>query len=390
MEFSGKVDESNVRGNAAVTRYSPLAVTFDLDADRLDADRLMGRASAASKPAPQAAPAGKPASATPAAQAQTAQSQTSGARPASGAGEDDADRIDLSALEGLDASGRIRIGQLRLLDLDSSQVQASVKLARGRLEVAPISAQLYQGTLEGSLSAQTAANPLFSVRQTLSGVALGPLLRDAAQIDTLEGKGTVRADLNARGATVQALKKALNGTASVRITDGAVKGIDIAGTIRSVRAKIGELRGKPVQSSNKSEKTDFSELTASFKVTNGVAHNDDLSMKSPLLRVQGAGDIDIGENRMNYGLKATLVGTTKGQGGRDVADLAGVTVPVQLTGALDSPQWSIDFAGVAAGLAEKKLNDEILKRIPGGSEQPDGKRGIEDAIKDRLKGLLNR
>jgi AsmA protein len=145
-----------------------------------------------------------------------------------------------------------------------------------------------------------------------------------------------------------------------------------------------------VQASNKSQKTDFAELKASFKVTNGVARNNDLSLKSPLLRVEGAGDIDLGEDRLNYLLKATLVGTGKGQGGRDVGDLAGITVPVQLTGALASPQWSIDFAGMARDAAEKQLKDEILRRIPGGAQQPGSGGRPEDAVRDRLKGIFGR
>ncbi|RPI45741.1 MAG: AsmA family protein [Betaproteobacteria bacterium] len=371
LNFSGKIDESNVKGQAAVTRFSPLALAFDLDADQLDADRLLGKA-----PAPQA-PSGKAPEPKP-------------AKPEKPAAAPKDDKIDLSALKGVDASGKIRIGRLTLLNLKSSEVRAAIKVAGGRLDIAPMSAQLYQGTLAGSLSAQAADNPVFAVRQTLNGVAIGPLLRDAAQIDTLEGKGTVQADLTTRGATVQALKKALNGTAAVNLADGSVKGVDIAGTIQSVRSKIGELRGQPVQRSNKTEKTDFTELKASFKITNGVARNNDLAMKSPLLRLEGAGDIDIGDDRMNYLLKATLVATSRGQGGRDTAELAGVTVPVRLTGALASPQWSIDFAGMASDLAQKRLQDEILKRIPGSAQQPDSGGSIEGTIKDRLKGIFGR
>jgi AsmA protein len=368
LTFSGKVDESTVNGQAAVTRFSPLALTFNLDADQLDADRLLGNAPGAQ------APTGK---------APEAKPVKTGDAP----GED---KIDLSALKGIDASGKIRVGRLTLLNIKSSEVRAAVKVAAGRLDVSPMSAQLYQGTLSGSLSAQAADNPVFAVRQTLNGVAIGPLLRDAAQIDTLEGKGTVEADLTTRGATVQALKKALNGTAAVNLADGAVKGINIAGTIRSVRSKLGELRGQPVQSSNNSEKTDFTELKASFKVANGVARNNDLAMKSPLLRLEGAGDIDIGEDRLDYLLKATLVATSKGQGGRDAADLAGVTVPVKLTGALASPQWTIDFASMASDFAEKRLKDEVLKRIPGSARQPDSGGGIGGTIKDGLKGIFGR
>ena len=363
LNFSGKLDDSNVTGKAAVTRFSPLALTFDLDADQLDADRLMGKA-----------PPGKAGASKQAESAKTA---------------DKDDKIDLSALKGIAASGNIRVGKLTLLNLKTSQVRARVKVAGGKLEVAPIAAQLYQGTLEGAVSAQAADNAVFAVRQSLTGVAVGPLLRDAAQIDTLEGRGTVHADLTTRGATLDALKKALAGTASVNLADGSIKGMDVAGTIRSARTKIQQLRGQQAQASSKTEKTDFTELKASFKVKNGVARNEDLSMKSPLLRVSGAGDIDIGNDRMDYVLKATLVATSKGQGGRDATDLSGITVPVKLTGALDSPQWSIDFAGMATELAKSRVMDEILKRTPGA---PKGGSGgdVKESIKDRLKGILGR
>ena len=166
--------------------------------------------------------------------------------------------------------------------------------------------------------------------------------------------------------------------------------MDVGATIRSARANLDQLRGRPVQQSNNmAQKTDFSELKASFTIRNGVAHNEDLSLKSPLLRVGGAGDIDIGNDRLDYVLKATVVATSKGQGGRDASDLSGVTVPVKLTGALDTPQWSIDFGGMATGLARHALEKELLKRVPG--SQGDGApAGVQDTLKDRLKGLFGR
>ena len=43
LDFSGKLDESNVTGKLGVTDFSPLALTFDLNADQLDVDRLLGK-----------------------------------------------------------------------------------------------------------------------------------------------------------------------------------------------------------------------------------------------------------------------------------------------------------------------------------------------------------
>lgn len=368
LDFSGKLDESSVSGKAGVTAFSPLAVTFDVSADQLDVDRLLSRK-----------PSDKTAAAKPAGDKGAA------------AGKDD--KIDLSALKGINAAGTVRIGKLTAFNVKSAQVRADLKVADARLTVSPISAQLYQGTLNGSLSAQAADNAILAIRQTLSGVSVGPLLRDAADIDTLEGKGTVNMDLTTRGATVDALKKALQGTAAINLADGALKGIDIAGTLRNARTRLQELRGRQVQQSDKTQKTDFSELKATFTVKNGVATNKDLSMKSPLLRVAGEGDIDIGNDKLNYLLKTTLVATSRGQGGRDAADLSGITVPVQLTGALGAPQWSIDYSGLVASAAKQRVQDEILRRIPGQAPAGKGAKdsgGVQDAITDRLKGLFGR
>jgi AsmA protein len=366
LDFSGKLDQSQVSGRAGITRLTPLALTFDVSADRLDMDRLLGR----------------PAPATQKQQAKVA---------AGGAGDKP---LDLSGLKGIDATGAVKIGQLTLMNIQSSQVRADLRIAGGRLEANPVSAQLYQGNLKGSFSAQASADPVFTIRQNLSGIAVGPLLRDAAQIDTLEGRGSVTANLTARGATADALKKGLNGTLAVSLADGSIKGMDIANTVRTVRARVSELRGQKVEQSDMAQKTDFTELKASFNVKNGVARNDDLAMKSPLLRAAGAGDIDIANERLNYTLKATLVASLEGQGGREVADLRGLTVPVHLTGALAAPRYSIDFAGMVTDLAGQRLQDEIAKRAggalpakPGGASPEEA---VRDIVKDRLKGLFGR
>ena len=49
----------------------------------------------------------------------------------------------------------------------------------------------------------------FVVKQKLSQISVGPLLRDAASKDLLEGRGDVVLDVTTAGTTVTALKKAL-------------------------------------------------------------------------------------------------------------------------------------------------------------------------------------
>ena len=95
----------------------------------------------------------------------------------------------------------------------------------------------------------------------------------------------------------------------------------------------------------------------------GVARNDDLDVKAPVLRIGGAGDIDIGNSRLNYVAKATVVATSKGQGGADLDHLAGLTIPVKLTGPFDAPKYEIDYGAVASQAAKARAQEKVQERL---------------------------
>jgi AsmA protein len=367
LVFKTRVDESTIDGRVGLAKFTPPAYTFDINVDKLDADRYLPKGNGKT-------PASKPA-------------------PGSG-GKAGEQPLDFSALKGLNANGSLKIGQLKAANVKASNVRIDVKAANGKLDVSPLSANLYKGSLNGAVSIQAAQTPVISVKQTLAGVDIGPLLKDAAEFDTLEGRGNVTLDVSGRGATVSALKKALNGAAAIKLTDGAIKGIDIAATLRDVKSKLGTLRGQHTQSASGTQKTDFSELSGTFNIKNGVARNNDLQGKSPLLRLSGEGEIDIGQELLNYLLKASVVATSKGQGGRDVSDLTGITVPVRLTGSFAKPSYSIDFSGVAGDLAKRELQRQLERRLGGGTAPKEGAAPASPSgggsLQDQLKGLLGR
>ncbi|HET8608196.1 MAG TPA: AsmA family protein, partial [Burkholderiales bacterium] len=334
IDFTSKIDQSNVKGSAAVVKFSPPAYTFDVTIDKIDLDRYMA---AAAKPAQGGAAAtgggGKP----------PATSGTAAEKP-----------FDFSALKTLNANGSIAIGSLTASNIKASQVRLKLKAANGKIDVSPLSAELYQGKMNGALSLNAQSTPAMTVKQSLSGVNIGPLLKDLTGHDRLEGHGNVTLDVTSHGATASALKKALNGSAAVHLTNGAIKGINLAEVIRNAKAKLASFKGEQVQQNNETQKTDFSEFKASFNIKNGVAHNQDLDLKSPLIRVGGNGDVNLVNDTINYLAKASIVATTAGQGGKELADLRGITIPVRVTGALASPQYGIDFGALAKGAVEQK------------------------------------
>jgi AsmA protein len=341
VNLAGGLLQSKVKAMVAVSNFSSPFIRFDADVDQFDADLYF----------PSAKPQG-------------------GATQ--GGGKQAEKPFDLSALKKLNLEGKLHIGALKVSNVKSSNINVNVKARNGVLNVDPLSARLYEGGINGSLTVNAAqATPGFAVRQSLTGINVGPLLKDAANIGILEGKGNVVVNVTTRGNTVSALKQALNGSTSVNLTDGAIKGINIAKKLREAQAMLGKGGGTAqTQAANQDEKTDFSELKASFKINNGVAHNDDLSLKSPLLRVTGNGDIDLGHDSLNYVTKATLVGSLQGQGGQ--SNLSGLTVPVRLSGPYNNLKYTLDFGAMVTEAAKQKIKTKL-----------------QNQLQQRLKGLFH-
>jgi len=353
-DLTSRFDETNLKAKLGLAKFSPPFYTFDVDADRLNLDRYLGK--------PAAGGGGKGASGT----------------GGGGAGGTDP-KVDLSGLKGISAKGRVRVGALQVENAKLADVMAQISLENGRLEVSPHSAKLYEGAVSGALSADANGNRV-TLKETLSNVSVGPLLRDVARKDAMEGRGNVALDVRTAGGTVGAMKKALAGTARVHLRDGAIKGIDLAETLRKAKAVLGS-KGARQQLAEGGKKTDFSELSGSFNIQNGVAHNNDLQGKAPLFRLAGAGDIDIGNSQINYLAKPTIVATAKGQGGEGLTELNGVTVPVRLVGPFDAMKYEVDYGAVATALAKSKITEQITGRQAGGAAA---------SPIDKLKGLFGK
>jgi AsmA protein len=273
-------------------------------------------------------------------------------------------------------------------------VRVDLRAANGKLEASPLSADLYGGKLAGALTASAGQPARFAAQQTLSGIHVGPLLQDATGKQPIEGKGNVQLDVAAAGDTFDSLMKSLDGSARLELRDGAVRGVNIAQVVRNAKAKIGELRGSEAPQTGTAsavEKTDFSELNASFRIVNGVAHNDDLLIKSPLARVTGSGDVNLGAERIDYLVRATIVSTLQGQGGPELQALKGLTIPIRLTGPFGAIDWRVDFSGIASELAKQKFEEkkEDLKAKAQKSLEEE-KAKLQNQLKDQLKGLFKR
>jgi AsmA protein len=177
-------------------------------------------------------------------------------------------------------------------------------------------------------------------------------------MDWLAGTGNFTLALTGSGRTEAAIVAALNGKFDVVMSDGALVGFNLGGALRALSR--GEI---PDFSSSPSDKTDFSALTASFNIENGIAQNNDLKLASPLMRATGSGTVNLPQRTLNYTVRPKLVGSLSGQGGR--TDLSGIEVPVNITGPWDNPEIAPDIAGALNSESTVEAVKSIGKQFKG-------------------------
>jgi AsmA protein len=351
-----KFDDSQIKGAFSISQFAKPLYTFDLDIDQLNLDKYVTKSE------------------------QTAKTETKNSGN---------ETLDLSALKALNAMGSIRIGKLNYGKTKVSNVRIDLKANDGVATLAPLSANLYEGSMSGALKVDARNTPNINFQQSMKGVSVGPLLSDTINNDMLSGTGAVNVDVSTKGDTINALKKSLMGNASLNLADGAIKGIDIAGSVRDLKNKVNLFKGQSAADADKTKKTDFSELTASFDIKNGVAHNEDLAMKAPILRLakgDSKGDIDIGNEKINYTAKPTIVKSLKGQGGADLDELSGIPIPIKITGTFTNPKFGMDMAALTTGIAKSKMLEKIGGEKGAAVQELIGGENKADA----LKGLLNK
>jgi AsmA protein len=280
--------------------------------------------------------------------------------------------VQMAGLDAVQGQFALRAGSLvfRQYRVDDAVLDAT--LEAGVLKVTKLHGRAWGGTVDASGFADSRSSKL-GVKLAASSVNIQSMLKSVADKDLLEGTGRVTADLQTSGKTVGELRSRLAGNAAVQLRDGAVKGVNLAQSLRRAKVALGASQDT-VEQAKQTEKTDFSEMSASFQVADGVARSSDLDAKSPFLRLAGTGSADIGRGLIDYTARATVANTSKGQEGAELEALKGVTVPVLLSGPFEAISWKIQWSAIAANLAKTRAGEKLKDQ--------------EDKLKDRLKDKL--
>jgi AsmA protein len=248
--------------------------------------------------------------------------------------------IDVSGLNYIDLQVRVSAAELTIGNARFTPAAIDATLTSGVLKAQVSNLGAYDGNANGDLTVDvTAANPTYTMRADLTGVRALPLMQGIADFDKIDGKMQTKISVRSSGTSQRAIMSNMAGTAFVVFQDGAIKGLNVAQMIRSLTAST--LSG---WQESEEKATDLSQLSASFKIDKGQAQTTDLNLVGPLVKMTGAGTIDLGTKQIGFRVEPKLVMTTEGQG--RITDPVGLGIPVMISGPWGSPRIYPEMQGI--------------------------------------------
>lgn len=345
------LDDSKIVFSADAKEFSLPNVKFDVQLDHIDLDRYLPEAKE-----------GPPSSTGPA---------SAGSK---------AKKTDYGPLRKLILDGKMNIAKLKARGATVEKLVVHILAKNGVITVDPLTLDLYQGSILSKVEVNVQKDdPATKMNIDAKGIQVGPLIKDTAKKEWIEGTLKAGFGLSMSGDTPETIKKTLTGQGEIVFTDGAVIGIDLADTVRSLQSKLGA--GEAV---TEKPKTDFAEFKIPFTAKDGLIQIDGTRLSSPLMRVTAGGTAHLATEALDLKIDPKLVATLKGQG--DTQARSGLTVPVLVTGSFSSPKVRPDIKGmIGSGV---NLDPETLKKqiIGGGNDA--GQKIPQPDVKQQIKNLL--
>jgi len=257
--------------------------------------------------------------------------------------------LSLSGLKAINADLNLQVGELLLPQLKLDQAIIKASLENGVLKADMSKVNVYGGNGSATLTVDANGSvPSFHSTLDVKDIKVQPFLIQMMNVKNITGKGAVRYDVSAHGATTKDIVKDLAGKGEVRFTDGDIEGADLVAISRVVQSVVTlDALGTAV---GNSAKTPFGRMGASFVIDKGVLHTNDFALVNPVVEMNGRGDVDFSAETLEFHFVPKAV---KGIPGLKLVDIG---VPFYVKGPWTKPGYGPDARALAKTIVEKLEN----------------------------------
>jgi AsmA protein len=329
-DLSLLLDESRMKGNLSVAKFTQPDIQFAIGIDAINADRYL----------------------PPSAEGKPVTPETTAAGAAS--------ELPLDTLRSLRVNGELTVGQLVLSNAKMTDIQLAIKARDGDIRLDPVSAALYQGKYEGTVVMDARGKvPNVVINTRLTGVNLDPLLKDYMQQpeSPLAGIADISFDqLTASGSDADQIRKSLAGKGKFNVTDGILRGVDVNKTLEQVEIMI---ESKSFGNVNTEGETPFRQLSGTLDIEQGVVKNKDMLMTATGFNLTGKGTIaNLNNETIQYDMKVKVDETSATRGEKRY-NIGGYEIPVNCRGKLNKPDCKPDLGDIAKVLLQKGGEEKL-------------------------------
>ncbi|PCJ42922.1 MAG: hypothetical protein COA71_05355 [SAR86 cluster bacterium] len=336
--FILELDDTLITGSLNANDFNQPDISFDIALNTIDVDRYL------------------------------APEQT----PASTSTANNAESTDPSftSLQSLNLAGEVSIDELRVSGLTLSDVLLGLNANQGLIELAPVQANLYQGSYTGSVSLNVNnEEPQFTMQSTLQNINIEPLSNDFIGASYASGSGTINLALTGNGSNAQSILASLNGTADLALTDGVLEGVDVGAVLAQLETMI---RSRQLLTVERGGQTAFDNLSASVQINNGIARSNDLLIQAPGFNVTGIGTLANLQNQsIDFDLLASVNAASASVESEEY-DIGGYALPINCSGSMNSPSCLPDINSIVSAAIGNVLQE-----------------GLSNVLQEGIGGLLN-
>lgn len=352
---------STVKGSLGLRNFAAPRLTFDATVDKLDAAAWQKL----TRPDPTAAPAGSP-------------------KPAK------------ASTPGLEASGPIRVGELRYNQLVFRNAQANVQLKGGVLDLEPLTAELYGGSYRGGLTADLRRDPaVYRIRTRLEKVDANGLVSATTSLkNVVYGMLGGDAEVEIAPQPGQDLGRGISGSLRFALGEGKLGGVNMLSELSRIAQFTGSGWG------GGDAVTNILGLSGSLDIRDGKASTNDLKLSFAGGSLAASGSFGLDDQTLRLKVLSALdAAMSEKAGGTRVGGYmttaltnakGELVIPCQVAGTFSKPLFTPDVAEFARLKVQRVLPSKenplgaVSDVIQGGKEG--GAKGVGGALLDMLGG----
>src|SRR5690554_258161 len=383
-----KLDDTTFNGSGSYNLENG-GIVFDLQGDKLDADRYLPPKVEGAETADEAP-------------AQTADSGPEG------------DLLPLETLRGLLLDIDFGLGELVVSNLTINEIKASTTASKGLLKVDEFSGKLYEGSFGATATIDARSDtPKWSINSDVSNVQTLPLLADVAEITMLSGGANLKVNATTSGNRISVLRDKADGQISFNLAKGEFRNMNLT---RMACQGIALANRDELTTDDWGDTTPFNDMHGTLEINGNTFNNTDLVAALAGMRLEGQGSVDMKKTLVDYELNLRIVGEIHRDNACRVTEyVEDVVIPVECRGdfsagaaslcSFDGSRFRDTLKTIAKNAAKVKAKEEVDRAKEKVEEKVDKEKarveekarekleeklgeGAGEKVKDKLKGLF--